>query len=46
MQILSKILRFSWQEPIQKIKLFNHYTEKNKKKYLDKIVVIRTGTYL
>ena len=25
------ILRFSWQEQIQKIKLFNYYTEKDKK---------------
>ena len=44
-QILSKILRFSWQEQIQKIKIFKYYTEKDKK-YLDKIVIIRTGTYL
>ena len=44
-RILNKILRFSWQEQIQKIKLFNYYTEKDKK-YLDKIVIIRTGTYL
>ena len=29
-QILSKILRFSWQEQIQKMKLFNYYTEKDK----------------
>ena len=43
-QILSKILRFSWQEQIQKIKIFK-YTEKNNN-YLDKIVIIRTGTYL
>ena len=30
---------------IQKIKIFNYYTEKDKK-HLDKIVIIRTGTYL
>ena len=29
-RILSKILRYSWQEHIQKIKLFNYYTEKDK----------------
>ena len=28
MRILSKILRFSWQEQIQIIKLFKDYTEK------------------
>ena len=44
-QILSKILRFSWREQIQKMKIFKYYTEKDKK-YLDKIVIIRTGTYL
>ena len=27
--ILSKILQFSWQEQIQKIKLFKYYTEKD-----------------
>ena len=43
-RILSKILWFSWQEQIQKIKLFNCFTEKDKK-YLDKIVIIRTGIY-
>ena len=32
-------------EQIQKIKLFRYYTEKAKK-YVDKIVIIRTGTYL
>ena len=32
MQILSKILRFSWQEQIQKIK-FKYYTEKDKNKF-------------
>ena len=32
-RILSKILRFSQQEQIQKIKLFKCYTEKDKKKY-------------
>ena len=31
-QILSKILRFSWQEQIQKIKLFKYYTGKDTKK--------------
>ena len=31
-QIFSKILRFSWQEQIQKIKLFKYYTEKDKNK--------------
>ena len=36
---------FFWQVRIQKIKLFNYYTEMDKK-YLDKIVIIRTGTYL
>ena len=30
-QILSKILWFSWQEQIQKIKLLEYYTEKDKK---------------
>ena len=30
-RILSKILRFSWQEQIQKIKIFNYYTELDKK---------------
>ena len=43
-QILSEILQFFWQEQIQKIKLFKYYTEKEKK--MDKIVIIRTGTYL
>ena len=32
-QILSKILRLSWQEQIQKIKIFQYYTEKDKKKF-------------
>ena len=32
-RILSKILRFSWQEQIQKIKLFKYYT-KRKKNYI------------
>ena len=32
-QILSKILQFSWQEQIQKIKLFKYYTEKDKNKF-------------
>ena len=32
MQILSKILPFSWQEQIQKIRLFKYYTEKDKRK--------------
>ena len=27
---LSKILRYSWQQQIQNIKLFKHYTEKDK----------------
>ena len=49
-QILSKILWFSWQEQIQKIKLLEYYTEKDikkkKKKNWDKIVIIMTGTYL
>ena len=31
-QILSKILRFSWQEQIQKMKLFKNNTEKGQKK--------------
>ena len=31
MQILSKILRFSWQEQIQKIKLLEYYTKKGPK---------------
>ena len=44
--ILSKILQFSWQEQIQKMKIFKYYTEKDKKKYLDKVVIVRTGTYL
>ena len=39
------MLRFSWQEEIQKIQLLENYTEKDKKK-MDKIVIIRTGTYL
>ena len=43
-KFLSKILRFSWQEQIQKMKIFKYYTEKDKK-YLDKIVMISTGTY-
>ena len=30
-RILSKILRFSMQEQIQKIKLFKYYTEKSKR---------------
>ena len=29
-QILSEIFQFSWQEQIQKIKLFKYYTEKDK----------------
>ena len=33
MRILGKILRFSWQEQIQKIKLFEYYTEKYKKNW-------------
>ena len=44
-RILSKILWVSWQEQIQKIKLFNYYTEKDKKCF-DKIVIIRAGIYL
>ena len=28
------------------IKIFKYYTEEDKKKYLDKIVMIRAGTYL
>ena len=44
-QVLSKILLVFWQEQIQKIQIFKYYTEKDKK-YLDKIVIIRTGTYL
>ena len=44
-RILSKILRVSWQEQIQKIKIFKYYTEKDKK-YLDKNVIIRARTYL
>ena len=44
-QILSKILLVFWQEQIQKIQILKYYTEKDKK-YLDKIVIIRTGTYL
>ena len=31
MQVLSKILQFSWQERIQEIKLFNYCTEKDQK---------------
>ena len=31
-QILIEILHFSWQEQIQKIKLFKYYTEKGKNK--------------
>ena len=30
--ILSKILRFSWQQRTQNIKLFKYYTEKDKNK--------------
>ena len=37
MQILSKILRFSWQEHIQKIKLFNYHIEKDKKNIWTKL---------
>ena len=36
-QILSKILWFSWQEQIQKIKIFKYYTEKDKKNILTKL---------
>ena len=36
-QLLSKILWLSWQEQIQKIKLFKYYKQKNKI-YLDKIL--------
>ena len=36
-QILSKILRFSWQGRIQKIKIFKYYTEKDKKNILTKL---------
>ena len=32
MQILSKILRFSQQQQIQKLQLFKYYTEKDNKK--------------
>ena len=37
MQILSQILRFSWQEPILKIKLFKYYTEKDRNKFWTKL---------
>ena len=30
-EFLSKILRFSWQEQIQKMKIFKYYTEKDEK---------------
>ena len=30
-EFFSKILRFSWQEQIQKLKLFKYYTEKDAK---------------
>ena len=33
MQILSQILRFSWQEPILKLKSFKYYTEKDRNKF-------------
>ena len=33
MQILSRILQFSWQERIQKMKLFKYYTDKDKHKF-------------
>ena len=36
-QILSKILRVSWQEQIQKIKIFKYYTEKDKKNIWTKL---------
>ena len=48
-------LAVSGQEQIQKIKLFEYFTEKDKNKFgqnkwtkicLDKIVIMRTGTYL
>ena len=41
----AKSWQFSWQEQIQKIKLFKYYTEKDKS-YFDKTVIMRTGTYL
>ena len=44
-QIVSKILRFSRQESIQKLKSFKCYTEKENK-ILDRFVIVRTGTYL
>ena len=36
----SKILRFSRQQHVQKVKLFKYYTEKEKKS--DRIVIVRT----
>ena len=36
-QIRSNILRFSWQEQIQKIKIFKYYTEKDKKNIWTKL---------
>ena len=41
MRILSKILRFSWQEQIQKIKIFKYYTEKDKKNIWTKLSSLR-----
>ena len=33
MQILSQILRYSWQKPILNVKLFKYYTEKDRNKF-------------
>ena len=40
-RILCKILWFSWQEQIQKIKLFQYYTEKNQNKNWKKLSSFR-----
>ena len=39
-------LAVSWQQPIQRIKLFKYYTGQKKKRKLDRIAIVRIGTYL
>ena len=39
-------LAFSWQEQIQKIKLFKYYTKRTKKNIWTKLSSLGQGTYL
>ena len=43
-RIFSKILRFSWQEQIQIIKLFKYYTEKYNDKILPQLSLLGQET--